>query len=201
MTSQKKYDFKMEYLNKCEEWKETRVHNTILVEGQSLEENGMIDLKWSTYRFGTASNSSYHLSSSSDSTQFDFTQFVDSDSTSIFNGSNSFTYYCRIKATSASNSCLAYSNTIKVEFKHELFVPNVITPNGDGFNDFFAIKNIKLYQPNSITVFNRWGEVLFKANNYMGDWKADGVSEGTYYFSLSLPDSKREIKGWLQIIH
>lgn len=50
----------------------------------------------------------------------------------------------------------------------EFVVPNVFTPNNDGFNDFFTIKGLK---PNSsIVVLNRWGNIVFQSDNYQNDW-------------------------------
>jgi gliding motility-associated-like protein len=48
----------------------------------------------------------------------------------------------------------------------DLFIPNAISPNGDGINDFFQI-----FPPNdddrkvtSLQIFNRWGQVVFEVN-------------------------------------
>lgn len=50
----------------------------------------------------------------------------------------------------------------------EFVVPNVFTPNNDGFNDFFTIKGLK---PNSsLMVLNRWGNIVFQSDNYQNDW-------------------------------
>jgi gliding motility-associated-like protein len=42
----------------------------------------------------------------------------------------------------------------------------IITPDGDGVNDFFRIENIETYNQNSVEILNRWGAVVFKTDNY-----------------------------------
>ena len=87
-------------------------------------------------------------------------------------------------------------NTIK------LLIPNVITPNDDGFNDLFdpigALKKAQIQISENkaeVTIVNRWGEVVFFANNPYRPW--DGKSfqgvlmpQATYYFILILHQSR-----------
>lgn len=66
-------------------------------------------------------------------------------------------------------------------------VPNVITPNGDGKNDVFKVEGIELYKENTLSIFNRWGNEVFRsAGGYKNDWSGNGLSEGTYYYVLKL---------------
>ncbi|MFB6258102.1 MAG: choice-of-anchor L domain-containing protein [Flavobacteriales bacterium] len=66
----------------------------------------------------------------------------------------------------------------------ELHIPNVISPNGDGDNEAFVIKNLEHYPKSSLTVFNRWGNEVFHDPNYQNDWKGGDLSDGTYFFIL-----------------
>jgi gliding motility-associated-like protein len=59
---------------------------------------------------------------------------------------------------------------------------NVFTPNGDGYNDYFEVKNCEKYPENKLIVFDRWGVKIFEKYHYRNDWNADGISDGTYYF-------------------
>ena len=43
---------------------------------------------------------------------------------------------------------------------------SILTPDGDGVNDFFNIDNIGLYANNSVEIINRWGAVVYKTENY-----------------------------------
>ena len=74
------------------------------------------------------------------------------------------------------------------EFSYTL--PNVITPNGDGFNDVFEPKvtGLSLITGAKTVIFNRWGNILWDTDDPLIQW--DGKSEqtkmdcppGTYFY-------------------
>jgi gliding motility-associated-like protein len=60
------------------------------------------------------------------------------------------------------------SDTVRVDLsKIDVFVPNAFTPNGDGHNDEFYLhaKSGLIKQIISFKIFNRWGALVFEANN------------------------------------
>lgn len=78
----------------------------------------------------------------------------------------------------------------------DLEFPNIITPNGDGVNDVFAIKNLNPDLPNVLTIYDRWGKRVYEKKNYQTYIK-DGIlynpemgfsgedsSDGVYYYSF-----------------
>jgi outer membrane protein len=67
-----------------------------------------------------------------------------------------------------------------------IMIPNVITPNGDGINDYFQITNIDYYPNSEIKIYNRWGKRVYESQNYQGDWDGEGLDEGTYYYIFRL---------------
>ena len=88
-------------------------------------------------------------------------------------------------------------------------LPNAITPNGDGSNDFFTIPILEVdpdgHPDNEIIIFNRWGDVVYTASPYNNDWdgthNGQQLPEGTYYFVLRLDVSEGEImKGKVTIL-
>ncbi len=48
----------------------------------------------------------------------------------------------------------------------DIFIPNTITPNGDGRNDQFKIPGIQRYPGSQLTVYNRWGNLVYQNKNY-----------------------------------
>ncbi|MFI5205059.1 MAG: gliding motility-associated C-terminal domain-containing protein, partial [Flavobacteriales bacterium] len=70
----------------------------------------------------------------------------------------------------------------------ELTIPNVFSPNGDGSNDVFFIKNLESHPGSILTIFNRWGQVLYESKDYKNDWKAPGIADGVYYYTVTLTD-------------
>lgn len=73
-------------------------------------------------------------------------------------------------------------------FDIENFNFNVITPNADGSNDFLDFSVYDL-QELSFTVFNRWGNQIFKSNDAQLKWDGKNnqnkkLSEGTYFYII-----------------
>jgi len=77
-----------------------------------------------------------------------------------------------------------------------VFIPSVFTPNGDGVNDTFEFLGIEYFDRVEVSVFNRWGDEVFRNDNYHnGDkWDAKGLHNGTYYYAVWLhKDGKTEV--------
>ncbi|MFM7310642.1 MAG: gliding motility-associated C-terminal domain-containing protein, partial [Flavobacteriales bacterium] len=82
----------------------------------------------------------------------------------------------------------------------ELTVPNIFTPNGSSENESFYIKGLENYTKANLQIFDRWGKLVYESENYKNDWRAQEMSEGTYYYILTLPYGiKTEYKGYVQI--
>ncbi|WP_165689786.1 cadherin-like beta sandwich domain-containing protein [[Flexibacter] sp. ATCC 35103] len=81
---------------------------------------------------------------------------------------------------------------------------NIITPNGDGKNDFWIISGIDSYPNNSVKVFDRAARIVYSKNNYNNDW--DGsyngapLTQDTYYYLIDLGNGQSKIKGFITII-
>ena len=71
--------------------------------------------------------------------------------------------------------------------------PNVVTPNGDGINDKFIIRNLVNglgYPNNSLVIYDRWGKRIFYKENIASDddfWDpaADNTPAGTYFWRFT----------------
>ena len=48
----------------------------------------------------------------------------------------------------------------------DLEIFNAVTPNGDGENDVFIIRNIELYPENTVKIYNRWGVIVYETSSY-----------------------------------
>ncbi|PCI96047.1 MAG: hypothetical protein COB15_11410 [Flavobacteriales bacterium] len=80
--------------------------------------------------------------------------------------------------------CLDTTEII-VEVGGEIIVPNVLTPNGDGSNDFFEI--IGYDGTFNLVILNRWGQTLYDGNENTAFWDGTTLSgeqtpEGTYFY-------------------
>lgn len=54
----------------------------------------------------------------------------------------------------------------------DVVIYNLVTPDGDGKNDYFIIDNIRKYPNNRVEIYNRWGVRVFETTNY--DFNGDG---------------------------
>ncbi len=61
-------------------------------------------------------------------------------------------------------------------------LPNIFTPNGDGINDYFIIDEAELYPDNTLVIYNRWGNILYREEGYKNTYNGEGLNEGTYFF-------------------
>ena len=102
-----------------------------------------------------------------------------------------------VTATDACGRSASASTTISVDC--DIVVPNVFTPNNDGTNDRFEIEGI-LSAKNTVKVFNRWGQVVFEANNYRNNWAATGLPEGTYFYEVVVEGHEKPYTGDLTIM-
>jgi gliding motility-associated-like protein len=72
-----------------------------------------------------------------------------------------------------------------------LSFPNIITPNGDGMNDYFFIENLKEYS--ELIVFDRINKIQYQTDNYQNDWYGTDkqntpLEDGTYWYILNTAD-------------
>ena len=68
-----------------------------------------------------------------------------------------------------------------------VFVPNTFSPNGDGSNDVFYVRGKGLDRVKSLRIFNRWGEVVFEAQQFPVNDPAYGWN-GKYKGNKPIPD-------------
>ena len=88
--------------------------------------------------------------------------------------------------------------------KECISIPNAFTPNGDGKNDTWIIKNIELYEYNFLQVFTRWGRLVFSSNGldppWDGNFKGREVPSTTYYYILDLKNEATPKTGPITIV-
>jgi len=77
------------------------------------------------------------------------------------------------------------------EFDGQAFAPNAFSPNNDGLNDSWGvITDEECWNTWEVSIFNRWGQVVFKIDNPNGRW--DGsfnngghyVQDGVYAYTI-----------------
>lgn len=91
-----------------------------------------------------------------------------------------------------TNQCGTSSDTALVLEQPNIMnieLPNVLTPNGDGFNDEYLIPALVNADSFRLDIFNRWGRLLFSTTDFNEVWKGEGdggtVTAGTYFVVLT----------------
>ncbi len=76
----------------------------------------------------------------------------------------------------------------------EVFIPNSFTPNNDGLNEGFKpFLNGHDASNYEFTIFNRWGEIIFRTNDPEESWLGE-VNNGTHYVSASTYSYQLKVK-------
>lgn len=89
-----------------------------------------------------------------------------------------------------------------VDTESDIFIPNVITPNGDGKNDYFVVLGLNKYPYSDLSIFNRWDNLVYHSADYANNWDGKGLAAGTYYYVLKIKTltGVQVKKGWISLI-
>jgi len=106
------------------------------------------------------------------------------------------------------------SDSIRLHIKHKapspdedcIVVHNVITPDGDGYNDTWVIDCITDYPDNTVEIFNRWGNPVNRFERYDNtsnvwkgtNFKGELMPDGTYYYVLKIKN-RISRSGWVYL--
>ena len=91
-----------------------------------------------------------------------------------------------------NNSCTLDSTfDVQEGVCDDIIVYDVITPNGDGINDYWVIKGIQDYPENEVMLFDKWGDMVYSAQHYHNEWDGKGTNgtqlpDGTYFYIVKL---------------
>ncbi len=104
------------------------------------------------------------------------------------------------------NQCIISDSLVLKSLNNScLIIPTAFTPNGDGYNDTWEIRNIQLYPEVVIEIFSRWGEEIFHSDRgYDNPW--DGTFRGrdlpidSYFYIIDLGGGREPITGNVTII-
>jgi gliding motility-associated-like protein len=108
-----------------------------------------------------------------------------------------------------NNYGCAFTDSIRIlpcsENALKELVPNAFTPNNDNDNDTWRIDILVNYPDASVSIFNRWGQAVYKTDKYPSQgW--DGTSSGrplpmdTYFYIIDLKNGTKPILGSLNLI-
>ncbi|MBT1701936.1 HYR domain-containing protein [Chryseosolibacter indicus] len=114
-------------------------------------------------------------------------------------------------ATTANGAVASCRFNVVVSYDDIDFdIGKVITPDGDGINDTWFLKNIEKYKENKVIIVDRWGSEIFNASGYNNEnivWNGEnkagvGVPTGTYFYTISVKLGPNMIdkRGFIELI-
>ena len=108
--------------------------------------------------------------------------------------SGTYTLYIR-----DSYGCVFEMDELLVPYDEDIFIPNIFTPNGDGVNDAFYIRNLPS-EGTQLIVSNRNGTKVYENKDYTIDslWDGGDLPDGIYFYNMKLPGGQT-FKGWVEI--
>jgi gliding motility-associated-like protein len=102
-----------------------------------------------------------------------------------------------------TNGCKA-SASITLTEPFVLELPTGFSPNGDGKNDLFVIHGIESYPDNTVTIYNRWGNVVYSTAGYTNDWNGNSnngqaLPDATYFVILEINKGEIVKKNYVEL--
>ena len=115
------------------------------------------------------------------------------DDSTIYTYEKPGNYTIRLNASNEGQCQKSKEEKINIA---DIYVPNVITPNGDDKNDVFRIITDAEID---LKIFNRWGKILYEDPDYQNNWSGKDLAAGTYFYEINL-DKDVNCNGWLEIL-
>lgn len=181
------------------------VQTNLRLQGTGVAENSTSRLSWNAYQGWSTGVARYEIYRKLDNGDYGVSPYaiVDGSTTNwqANNGTDGFVQTYKVIAVQTGTSVTAVSNEVVLEFQNALKGYNVITPNGDGYNDVLSFDNLKLYGNVQLRIFNRNGALVYETGSYQNDWNGDNVPAGTYMYQLKVTGSReRTINGYVEVM-
>jgi gliding motility-associated-like protein len=119
----------------------------------------------------------------------------------IANPTQTTTYTVRV--TNAQGVSTDVYITVTVLEDYNVTPNNVLSPDGDGVNDFWTIENLSAYPNNEVKIFDKAGRIIYQVKNYQNDWNGhlngEVLHEGAYYYIINLGPGTRPKVGYITL--
>ncbi|AHM63151.1 hypothetical protein D770_24530 [Flammeovirgaceae bacterium 311] len=197
------YDYQIRGRYVCGNDVESAIHNNIVLAAPGIDVYEQIGLAWNSYHGWENGVKGYELYRKLDLQEnFSYLQTADASADiTLDNLNDGFEHCFYVKATAnGRDDHYSLSNVVCLTYDHPLFIPNVFTPNGDAINDYFEIKKIHLYPENKLTIYNRYGKIVYQESGYKNLWSAQNLPGGSYFYQLTIAGNKKGYKGWVEVL-
>jgi gliding motility-associated-like protein len=199
LPSDDSYEWYGVLVNLCGDEKlESLLHETMLLAGVADTTSGEVTLEWNDYVGWPVDH--YEVWRKLDDGKFQMLGSTDMSSFKAKTAYDGFTHRYVIRAYEAGDNGMSWSNVVQFRFEHSLYAYNVFTPNDDGYNDRFTVKNILLYPHAHVIIMNRWGQRVFEDLAYKNTWNGGDSPAGVYYFVIDAGNGAPEIRGFVSLV-
>lgn len=109
--------------------------------------------------------------------------------------------------TLAFGGLATYTDSVRVLKLDHLM--NVMTPNGDGKNDYFVVEGIQYFDDAQVQIFDRWGRMIYETKNYKaglptlrpdGSFDGTDLDDGTYFYVINVDQGECVQSGQIEIL-
>jgi len=186
----------LKILNTCNEIFYSNPQQVIVLDGIENVVESTISLNWNINKywenddleneiwFSENGNSNWRMVAKTEKNDFDFSR----------NGLT-LTHFFKVYEHNKSRNTGSWSNTIKVEVEGKLLIPDVFTPNGDGINDEWKIRNVQFHPFQQALIYNRHGQVVYECKNEFIPWdgRINGeIIQGTYLYQITFDTENKK---------
>jgi|GEM_PF-1008386 len=99
----------------------------------------------------------------------------------------------------AFNQCFTTSGSVMIETVDcRPFIPNLVTPNGDGKNDKFLIRT-EIPRSFQVEIYNRWGKRVYTNDSYTDSWPEKRDNNGIYFYRIYDKLLNQHYEGWIEL--
>ncbi|CAM1351319.1 BspA family leucine-rich repeat surface protein [Tenacibaculum insulae] len=178
---------------------------------EAIDVSVSTNLSWSSIATATG----YKVSIGTSSGATDVVNNEDVGNVLTYNPSTDFlsntTYYVTITAyNSAGDAIGCVETSFTTETRGE--IQQGFSPDGDGINEYWEIKGIEQYPKNTVSIYNRWGDIVYQINGYDNVLKvfrgeankkkamgAGVLPSGTYFYNIQITGNHnfKKLKGFL----
>lgn len=118
-------------------------------------------------------------------------------------------YAIRVRVTNELGEFLEKTFTIEVidvyEITNSIEATNLVTPNGDGKNDTWIVRNLPPHGNNEVKIIDRSGRVVYYKRNYQNDWNGrtsngELLAEGVYLYVIDFGAGLNPFKGTITLV-
>lgn len=127
----------------------------------------------------------------------------------VFDYETKDNYNIRVRVTNEDGEYLERTFIIQIidvyEITNSIEATNLVTPNGDGKNDTWIVRNLPPHSNNEVRIIDRSGRVVYYKKNYQNDWNGltgsgELLAEGVYLYVIDFGAGLNPFKGTITLV-